>query len=124
MIICSNNKAVANFSTFTGGDLDAIVDISAPYESERGFCRAYGMLEASLGYCLTTTVRECAKAHNIALDEVKVSVNLDLSDRYNPFIEKRIEFLGDISDVDKQKLMKASEACSIYKMLLKGVIFK
>jgi len=123
MIVCSNNKEVADFSTFVDGDLGAITDISVPYKSERGSCRAYGLLEASLGYCLTTTVREYARAHNIALDEIKVSVNLDLSDRRSPFIEKKIEFSGNLSDLDRRKLMKASETCSIYKMLLKGVDF-
>lgn len=124
MIITTNSKNDDCESFFTDGDLDAITDLSSKYKSETGSCRAYALLEASLGYCLTMTVREFAQTHNIALDEVTVKVRLDLSHRKNPVIEKNIEITGNLSDLEKQKLLKASEACSIYKALLKGVEFK
>jgi len=124
MIITTNSRKTDSESFFTGGDLDAIFNLSSNYKSETGGCRAYALLEASLGYCLTMTVREFAKTHNIALDDVVVEVKLDLSNREHPIVEKNIELLGDLSELDRQKLMKASEACSIYKALLNGVAFK
>lgn len=124
MIITTNSKNKDCESYFTGGDLDAISDLSSKYKSETGGCRAYALLEASLGYCLTMTIREFAKTHNILLDDVIVSVKLDLSNRECTFIEKNIELIGDLSELDREKLMKASESCSIYKSLVKGVTFK
>lgn len=123
MIITTNDKKSDCESYFTGGDLDAIMDLSSKFKSETGGCRAYSLLEASLGYCLTMTVREFAQTHNIKLDEIIVKVKLDLTNREHPFIQKNIEFIGDLSDLDRQKLMKASEACSIYKALSKGIDF-
>lgn len=123
MIITTNNK-IDGESFFTGGDLDAINNLSSKYKSETGGCRAYSLLEASLGYCLSMTVREFAKNHSISLDEVTVKIKFDLTNKNSPVIEKNIELTGDLSELDRQKLVKASEACSIYKSLLKGVAFK
>ncbi|MEI8390027.1 MAG: OsmC family protein [bacterium] len=120
MIITSNDKENSCESFFTSGDLNAINNLSSKYKSETGGCRAYALLEASLGYCLSITIREFAQTHNIELDKVK----LDLSNCENPVVEKNIELIGNLSDLDRQKLIKASEACSIYKALLKGIAFK
>lgn len=124
MIITTNNIANDCESFFTAGDLDAINNLSSGFKSETGGCRAYALLEASLGYCLSVTVREYAQAHNIKLNEVIVKTKLDLSDRTNPTVEKNIQLIGDLTDLERQKLMKASQACSIYKSLKKGLSFK
>jgi len=124
MIITTNSKDTDFESFFTGGDLDAISNLLSKYKGKTGDCRAYALLEASLGYCLTITVRKFAQTHNINLDEIIVKTKLDLSNRENPVIEKNIELIGNLSDLDKQKLMKTSEACPIYKTLSKGVTFK
>ena len=124
MIITSNDKENSCESFFTSGDLKAINNLSSKYKSETGGCRAYALLEASLGYCLSITIREFAQTHNIELDKVIVKVKLDLSNRENLVVEKNIELIGHLSDLDRQKLIKASEACSIYKALLKGIDFK
>lgn len=124
MIVTTNNKKNDCESVFIDGDLDAINNLSSKFKSETGGCRAYALLEASLGYCLSITVREFAQSHNIALDEVIVKIKLDLSNRDKPLVEKDIEFIGNLTDLEKQKLMKASEACSIYKALKKGLLFK
>jgi len=123
MIITTNSKNNYCESFFTGGDLDAINNLSSKFKSETGGCRAYALLEASLGYCLSITVREFAQNHNIDLEEVVVKIRLDLSNRANPTVEKDIQLVGNIDDNEKQKLMKASEACSIYKSLVKGISF-
>jgi len=124
MIITSNSKENSYESFFTGGDLDAINNLSSKFKAETGGCRAYALLEASLGYCLSATVREFAQTHKIILDEVIVKVELDLSDKEKPIIQKNIELVGNLSDLDRQKLIKSSKTCSIYKALLKGVDFK
>lgn len=123
MIITTNSKQNAGESLFTGGDLDAINDLASKFKSKTGGCRAHALLEASLGYCLSMTIREYAQNHNIELDEIVVTVKLDLNNRTNPIIEKNIKLIGNISDLDKQKLMNASNACSIYKALKNGVSF-
>ena len=123
MIITTNSKNNYCESFFTGGDLDAINNLSSKFKSETGGCRAYALLEASLGYCLSITVREFAQNHNIDLEEVVVKIRLDLSNRANPTVEKDIQLIGNIDDKEKQKLMKASEACSIYKSLVNGISF-
>ena len=124
MIVTSNSKNDSCESFFTDGDLDAIFNLSSKFKAETGGCRAYALLEASLGYCLTITVREFAQTHNISLDEVIIKVKLDLSDRKNYVVEKNIELIGNLSELEREKLMKASESCSIYKALLKGFSLK
>lgn len=124
MIITTNNINNDCESFFTSGDLDAINNLSSKFKSETGSCRAYALLEASLGYCLSITIREYAQAHNIKLNEIIVKTKLDLSDRTNPTVEKNIQLIGDLTDLERQKLMKASQACSIYKSLKKGLSFK
>lgn len=123
MIITTNSKNNDCESFFTGGDLDAINNLSSKFKSETGGCRAYALLEASLGYCLSITVREFAQNHDIDLDEVIVKIKLDLSNREKPIVEKEIQLVGNLKDKERQKLMKASEACSIYKSLVKGISF-
>jgi len=123
MIITTNSKNNECESFFTGGDLDAINNLSSKFRSETGGCRAYALLEASLGYCLSVTVREFAEHHNIELDEIIVKIKLDLSNREKPIVEKDIQLIGNFNDLERQKLMKASETCSIYKSLVKGISF-
>jgi uncharacterized OsmC-like protein len=124
VIITTNNKNTDFESCFSGNDIEAINNLNSKYHSETGGCRAYALLEASLGYCLTLTIRQYAKTNNIDLDEVIAEIKLDLSNKDNPIIEKNIKLTGNLSELDKQKLMKASESCSIYKALLKGANFK
>lgn len=123
MIVTTNSKHNDCESFFTDGDLDAINNLSSKYKSETGGCRAYALLEASLGYCLSITVREFAQTHNISVDEIIVKTKLDLSNRENPIVEKNIELIGNLTETERQKLIKASEACSIYKAIKKGISF-
>lgn len=92
----------------------------------------YGMMLASLGSCTTIVLHTYAQNHNIQLDEVEILLEYerffdqqsDLPDEIQSFdeqIQEQIQFFGDFSTQQREKLFRVSHQCSIHKMFESGI---
>ena len=84
--------------------------------SGQGF-RPHELLEAALGSCVTMMLGMYAKAHGIPLTGVAVTVTLDRSDSETASFACAIKLSGDLTDAQRQKLMRAARACPVRKTL-------
>ena len=59
---------------------------------------------------------------NIRYDEVNITVDLDLKDNNTNFIYS-IDIMGDISDKNKQEVIRLAEICPVRQTLSKELDF-
>jgi uncharacterized OsmC-like protein len=92
----------------------------------------YGMLLASLAACTTIVVNTYASHHDIPLRGVTVDVtydrafvddceDCDLDSQYEEVIKKQVNFEGDLDDAQLKRLHQVAKACSVRRLLEKGI---
>lgn len=94
----------------------------------------YGMMLAGVGACTSMVVMTYAENHDIKLDQVEIRLDYDRVfkedcdncqgiDRYDEHIYESFDFIGDLSQETKDKLLKIASHCPIEKMMKHGVDF-
>ena len=84
----------------------------------------YGLMLISLGSCTTIVVHTYAQHHNIDLDQVEIALDYKRTPEevgYSEHIEEEIQFSGDLSSEEQDKLFQISHQCSIHKMFENGI---
>lgn len=92
----------------------------------------YGMMLASLGSCTTIVLHTYAHHHDVALDEVEISLryqrvfaedceNCEEIDRYEERIREEMTFHGNLEEAQRDKLFHIAKQCSIYRMFKAGI---
>lgn len=95
----------------------------------------YGMLLSSLASCTALVLHTYAQNHKIGLDEVEMHLvyqrvfREDCEDchedvEYKEEISERILLKGDLSAVEREKLLRVSQFCPIHRMLNQSVAIK
>lgn len=93
----------------------------------------YDLLVASLGACTAITIRMYARHKGIALDEVKVHMTrekrhaADADNTDDPagkmeFIDLDLELHGNLSEEDRQGILRIAHKCPVHKTLVNGLI--
>ncbi|MCE7994977.1 MAG: OsmC family protein [Roseivirga sp.] len=93
----------------------------------------YDLLVASLGACTAITIRMYARHKGIALDEVKVHMTrekrhaADADSTDDPagkleFIDLDLELHGNLSEEDRQGILRIAHKCPVHKTLVNGLI--
>jgi len=76
------------------------------------------LLASALAACTSATVRMYADNKGWALDEVKIDVDLERDDATNKtIIDRKIEFIGDLNDEQRKRLLAVANACPVHKIL-------
>jgi len=92
----------------------------------------YTMMLFSLAGCTAQVVLGFAAHHDIGLEEVEVVLeyerdyqedcdNCEEIDKYQEQITGKIEFIGELSENDRKKLLRISRQCPIEKMYEQGI---
>ena len=97
-----NHKIVSDVDSKLGGD-----DLGMnPHE----------LLEAALGACTSITIQMYALRKNIQLQDVKMQIHT-ISEGTESIITRKIQFIGDLTSEEKQKLLEIANKCPIHRLL-------
>lgn len=77
------------------------------------------LLLASLGSCTAITIRMYADRKEIALDAVKIELAICKEDEITKetTITRKIEFTGDLTSEQHERLLQIADKCPIHKLL-------
>lgn len=77
------------------------------------------LLLASLGSCTAITIRMYADRKNYALESIKIDLAICKEDEMSEdtTISRKIEFVGDLTEEERQRLFVIADKCPIHKML-------
>lgn len=95
----------------------------------------YGMLLSSLGSCTALVLHTYAQNHDIPLEAVELQLDYqrvfredcedcDQDKEYTEEILEAITLFGDLSERQRQKLMRVVSYCPIHRMLDEGIRIK
>ena len=114
--------------------VDPNVPDSDDYSSVHGLheLTPYGMMLVSLANCTAQIVLAYAENHNVPLDEVELRMkyerdynddceNCETSNQFEEQITEKIEFIGELSTEQKEKLFKIAHLCPIAKIFEQGI---
>jgi uncharacterized OsmC-like protein/pimeloyl-ACP methyl ester carboxylesterase len=95
----------------------------------------YELFNAGLAACTAMTLKMYAERKKIPLEEVYVYLSHskkhsdDISQEtgkagYLDYIDKKLKFVGDLTDIQIAKLKEISSKCPVHKTLVNGVVIK
>jgi putative redox protein len=85
----------------------------------------YELLLASLGTCTAMTLRMYADRKEWLVDGIQVDLTLDITksdEAQTTFIKRHISIAGDISEEQKQRMLKIADSCPVHKILENPII--
>ncbi|NGM61491.1 OsmC family protein [Sphingobacterium sp. SGG-5] len=76
------------------------------------------LMASSLAACTSATLRMYADRKEWDLQEVKIEIDLYFLPKENKtVINRRLEFIGNLDDAQKKRLLAIANACPVHKML-------
>lgn len=76
------------------------------------------LLASALAACTSATVRMYADRKGWELEEVKLEIELERDEKENKtVINRKLEFIGNLDDTQKSRLLTVANACPIHKIL-------
>jgi len=111
----------------TAGNHEVVADEPKPFGQDLG-PNPYDFLLISLGTCVAMTLRMYADRKGWNLEEVEVHLSqsrvyaqdcedCESEEGYVHLIEKRLRFIGDLTEEQEQRLMEISDRCPVNKTL-------
>jgi len=83
------------------------------------------LLLASLGSCTAITLRMYADRKQWDLQEVVISVNMEVvpsSHQQTTYIKNHIKLIGNLDDAQRKRLLQIAELCPVHKVLSNPVV--
>lgn len=101
---------------------EIFADVKADVGGEDTASDPHGLLDSSLAACTAITLTMFAKRRGIPVDSINIDIERDDSKEkageYN--LAMKIEFVGALSDEQRQQLAGIVEKCPIHKLLSHG----
>jgi len=83
------------------------------------------LLLSSLGSCTAMTLRMYADRKGWDLEEVLVTVEMEVvpsTHQQTTYIKSHLKFVGDLDDEQRQRLLQISELCPVHKILSNPIV--
>ena len=85
------------------------------------------LLLASLGSCTAITIRMYADRKEMALEAIKIHLSIDNKEEElnkDTNISRQIEFIGDLTAAERDRLLEIADKCPIHKILSNPISIK
>lgn len=115
-----NLRLEAKFDDFT-----VIADQPIRYKGDGSAPGPFDYFLASSALCAAYFVKLYCSTRNISTDNIRLSQNniVDPEDRYNQIFKIQVELPADISDKDRQGILRSIERCTVKKVVQTGPEF-
>ncbi|MGS0676637.1 OsmC domain/YcaO domain-containing protein [Shewanella sp. 0m-4] len=116
-----NLRLEAKFDDFT-----VTADQPIRYKGDGSAPSPFDYFLASSALCAAYFIKVYCKARDIPTENIKLSQNniVDPEDRYNQIFQIQVELPDDISDKDRQGILRSIERCTVKKVVQTGPEFK
>jgi putative redox protein len=123
-MIIAGNAEPAYLTPFTDGAHQALADTTKEKGGSGGGFWPHTLLEAALATCINITVRKYADKHAIPLTAVSTKVKLDRSRSGEAVFGYEVALQGNLTEPQRQALLKVAGDCAVKQTLLKKLSFK
>ncbi|MCG9714788.1 OsmC domain/YcaO domain-containing protein [Shewanella insulae] len=116
-----NLRLEAKFDDFT-----VTADQPIRYKGDGSAPSPFDYFLASSALCAAYFVKVYCKARDIPTDNIRLSQNniVDPEDRYNQIFQVQVELPDDISDKDREGILRSIDRCTVKKVVQTGPEFK
>ncbi|QDF74400.1 MULTISPECIES: OsmC domain/YcaO domain-containing protein [Shewanella] len=116
-----NLRLEAKFDDFT-----VTADQPIRYKGDGSAPSPFDYFLASSALCAAYFVKVYCKARDIPTDNIRLSQNniVDPEDRYNQIFQIQVELPDDISDKDREGILRSIDRCTVKKVVQTGPEFK
>jgi putative redox protein len=108
---------------FSDGIHSSISDTTAEKGGSGSGFRPHDLLEAAVGSCMNMWLQMYAEQHNLPLQTVKTRVSINRADPDKVVFEYEIDFIGDLTEEQHDKLLKVAATCPVRRTLSKEIYF-
>jgi putative redox protein len=123
-MICATSESTPYQTRFSDGEHQGISDTTADKGGQHSGFRPHDLLEAALATCVNMTVRMYADNHAIPLRSVTTKVSIDRTLPDEAVFRYEVDLDGELTPVQKDKLLRAANACPVRRTLSKGIRFE
>jgi putative redox protein len=123
MIIAISEDPVYR-TPFSDGEHHAVADTTKEKGGSGGGFWPHDLLEAALATCINITLRKYAEKHAIPLRAASTKVKLDRSRPEEAVFGYEVELQGNLTESQRQALLKVAGDCPVKATLLKKIGFK
>ncbi|MDR3503232.1 MAG: OsmC domain/YcaO domain-containing protein [Legionella sp.] len=116
-----NLRLEAKFDDFT-----VIADQPIRYKGDGSAPSPFDYFLASSALCAAYFIKVYCKARDISTENIRLSQNniVDPEDRYNQIFQIQVELPEDISDKDREGILRSIDRCTVKKVVQTGPEFK
>lgn len=116
-----NLRLEAKFDDFT-----VISDQPIRYKGDGSAPSPFDYFLASSALCAAYFIKVYCKARDISTENIRLSQNniVDPDDRYNQIFQIQVELPDDISDKDREGILRSIDRCTVKKVVQTGPEFK
>ncbi|WP_249554526.1 OsmC domain/YcaO domain-containing protein [Shewanella sp. 8A] len=116
-----NLRLEAKFDDFT-----VTADQPIRYKGDGSAPSPFDYFLASSALCAAYFVKVYCKSRDIPTDNIRLSQNniVDPEDRYNQIFQINVELPGDISDKDREGILRSIDRCTVKKVVQTGPEFR
>jgi putative redox protein len=123
-MIIAGSKDPAYCTPFSDGEHTAVADTTKEKGGSGGGFWPHTLLEAALATCINITLRKYADKHAIPLSNAVTKVKLDRSRADEVIFGFEVELQGNLTQPQREALLKVAGDCPVKATLLKRISFK
>jgi putative redox protein len=122
-MICATSQSTRYQTRFSDGEHQGISDVTADKGGQHSGFRPHDLLAAALASCVNIAVRMYADNHVIPLRSVATKVSIGRSHPEEVVFHYEVDLDGELTPVQKDKLLHAANACPVRRTLSKRIRF-